>query len=78
MITAIFNSCKTDIKTIRQGDPDFMISNGIVNYPRAMLHILPECPRNVRETLQWAYDNGYIKCVAHVPGKQLTWEKLKK
>jgi hypothetical protein len=68
-------SCK-EIKTVRQGDPNFQLTDGIGVYPRAMLHVLPECPANIREYIQWAYENGYIKCVAHVPGKQLTWEKL--
>ncbi len=65
-----------DIKSIRQGDQDFMINDGMISYPRAMIHIIPECPRNVRETLNWAIAQGYIKTVAHVYGKQLTWEKL--
>jgi hypothetical protein len=68
-------SCK-DIKTIRQGDANFTLTDGIAVYPRAMLHILPDCPLRIREQVQWAYENGYIKCVAHVQGKELTWEKL--
>ena len=67
----------SDIKTIRQGDSNFMITDGIAMYPRAMLHVLPECPQNIKEYIQWAYNNGYIKCVAHVKGKELTWEKIK-
>lgn len=65
-----------DIKTIRQGEPGFMLTDGIVMYPRAMLHVLPECPLRVREMITWAMENGYLKTVAHVPGKQITWEKL--
>ncbi len=72
----MYTSHRSNIKTIRQGDPDFTITDGLATYPRAMLHVLPDCPIRVREYVQWAYDNGYIKCVAHVPGKQLTWEKL--
>ena len=68
-------SCK-DIKTIRQGDANFTLTDGIAIYPRAMLHVLPDCPSHIREYINWAHENGYIKCVAHVPGKQLTWEKL--
>lgn len=67
---------KHDIKTIRQGEPDFQLTDGLMLYPRAMLHILPECPSNVREMINWAVSEGYVKCVAHVRGKELTWERL--
>lgn len=65
-----------DIRTIRQGDPGFMLTDGMVMYPRAMLHVLPECPQHVRELINWAHSEGLIKCVAHVQGKELTWETL--
>jgi hypothetical protein len=65
-----------EVKTVRQGDPDFMIYEGTICYPRAMLHITPDCPSNIRTQLEWAMTEGYIKTVAYVPGKQLTWEKL--
>lgn len=67
---------KRDIKTIRQGEPGFMLDDGFVQYPRAMLHILPNCPANVRDTINWAVQNGYLKTVAHVQGKELTWQTL--
>ena len=71
-----FTSTPRQIRTIRQGDSGFMINDGMISYPRAMIHVLPECPSKVREYLQWAMENGYIKTVAHVYGKELTWEKL--
>lgn len=66
-----------DVKTIRQGDSNFMIYDGLVAFPRAMIHILPECPRNVRETLNWAIAQGYVKTVAHVYGKEQTMDALR-
>lgn len=65
-----------DIKTIRQGDPDFNLTDGIAIYPRAVMQITSGCPQNIKEYIHWAYNNGYIQCVAHVQGKELTWEKL--
>jgi hypothetical protein len=65
-----------EIKTVRQGDPNFMLTDGMIMYPRAMLHITPECPRTLRDEIMWAVDNGYLKCVAHVQGKELTWQNL--
>lgn len=73
----MFNTTsKREIKTIRQGDSNFHITDGFVRYPRAMLHILPTCPTNIRTNIEWAMANGYVKCVAHVQGKELTWENL--
>lgn len=69
---------KHDIKEIRQGDPNFMLSDGLMLIPRAMIHITPDCPQHVRETINWASTNGYLKTVAHVQGKELTWEALTK
>lgn len=66
-----------DVRTIRQGDQDFMINDGMISYPRAMLHILPECPTNIRQQLEWAISEGYIKTVANVYGKELTMDRLR-
>lgn len=68
--------CKREIKEIRQGDPNFMLTDGFIQYPRAMLHITPECPAVIRDEIMWAVSNGYLKCVAYVQGKELTWEQL--
>ena len=65
-----------EIKTIRQGDSNFHLNDGLVLYPRAMLHVLPECPASYRHTINDAMAKGYIKMVANVQGKELTWEKL--
>jgi hypothetical protein len=67
---------KRDIKTVRQGDPGFMLTDGMIQYPRAMLHVLPECPQQYREMLAYAMERGWIKAVAHVQGKELSWQAL--
>ena len=69
---------KREIKEVRQGEPGFMLYDGLIAYPRAMIHILPNCPSNVRDTINWAIAEGYLKTVAHVQGKELTWEALTK
>jgi hypothetical protein len=74
MITAV----KREIKEVRQGDPSFMLTDGFVNYPRAMIHITPECPQTLRDEIMWAANNGYLKCVAYVQGKELSWQELTK
>lgn len=66
-----------DVKRIKQGDPKFYLSDGIVTYPRAAIYVEANCPRNVRETLEWAVSNGYVKTMAHVYGKELTMDALR-
>lgn len=72
----MFVVAKSDVRTIRQDDSDFNIYDGIIRYPRAMLHVTPDCPQNIRHQIEWAVANGYVKLVSHVKGKELTWEKL--
>ena len=72
----MYTQSRHEIRTIRQGDPNFHLTDGMVLYPRAMIHILPDCPLRVRETINWAIEQGYLKTVAHVQGKELTWETL--
>ena len=66
-----------DVRAVRQGDPKFMIDDGMISYPRAMLHITPECPVQIRSQINWALAEGYLKCVAHVYGKELTLDELR-
>ncbi len=66
-----------DVKAIRAGDRQFMIDDGMVTYPRAMLHVTPECPVQIRNQINWAMAEGYVKCVAHVYGKELTLDELR-
>ena len=68
---------KKDVKSIKQGDAKFYLNDGIITYPRAAIYIEANCPRNVRETLEWAVSNGYVKTMAHVYGKELTMDALR-
>ena len=64
------------VRAVRQGDKDFNIVDGAIMYPRAMLHVLPDCPPTVRHTIAWAVDNGYLKCVANMYDSERVWEIL--
>ncbi len=66
-----------DVKSIKQGDAKFYLNDGMITYPRAAIYIEANCPRNVRETLEWAVSNGYVKTMAHVYGKELTMDALR-
>jgi hypothetical protein len=67
---------KSNVRTIRDSDPDFKIVDGFVVYPRAMLYVTPGAPANVQQTLDWAIAQGYIRCVAHVTDRELMWDRL--
>jgi len=65
------------VKSLNRSDPDFFIDDGFVRYPRAMVHLLPECPHNVRDMVNFAIAKGYLQCVAHMVDYEYTMDKLK-
>lgn len=67
---------KSTIRAIRQGEADFTLVDGFTTYPRAMVHILPQCPWQVRDQINFAIAKGYLQLVSHVRDNELMWEKL--
>jgi len=67
----------TNIRTIRQGDPKFMLIDGMVMSPRAGFEINEKCPSEYRQILMTCIDLGWLKPVAHVYGKELTMDALR-
>ena len=67
----------TNIRTIRQGDAKFMLKDGVVICPRAGFEISKDCPYNHLQILQTCIDQGWIKPIAHVYGKELTMDALR-
>lgn len=68
-----FTSC---IRTVRQGDDDWTITNGYVITPRAGFEISSRCPSNYKEIIGECIQHGWLKPVAHIYDKELMWEKL--
>lgn len=68
---------QTRIRTIRQGDPRFMIQDGPVMCARAGFEISAECPAEYRQILMTSITCGYIKPVAHMYGKELTMDAMR-
>jgi hypothetical protein len=71
-----FVTRKSTVRPIRQGEKDFTLIDGFATYPRAMIHILPECPWQVRDQINFAIAKGYLQLVAHVHDNELMWETL--
>jgi hypothetical protein len=65
------------IRTVRQEDPKFMIQDGLVLCPRAGFEINKNCPREYRQIIAACIDQGWLKPVAHVYGKELTMDALR-
>lgn len=68
---------KSRIQTIRQGDPKFMLTDGLMICPRAGFEINQQCPREYKLIIAECIDNGWLKPVAHVHGKELTMDALR-
>ena len=67
---------ESKVKSIRQGDKRFMIQDGFVTYPRAMVHILPETPWEIRDQINFAIAKGYLQLVTHVTERELMFMGL--
>jgi hypothetical protein len=68
---------KSKINTVKQGDPKFMLHDGMVVCPRAGFEINQQCPREYKLIIAECINNGWLKPVAHVYGKELTMDALR-
>jgi hypothetical protein len=68
---------QSNIRTIRQGDPKFTLKDGFVISPRAGFEINQRCPREYKLIISECINNGWLKPVAHVYGKELTMDALR-
>jgi len=75
-MTTKFSPQVSRVKTIRQGEADFMLQDGIVSCPRAGFEISKSCPKEWRQILMQAIDFDWIKPVAHVMDSELMWDRL--
>lgn len=64
------------IRSIKLGDPKFLIVDGFVATPRAGFEINHQCPKEYRMIIQQCLHNGWLKPVAHIKDSELFWESL--
>lgn len=62
---------KSQIRTIRKGDPRFLIKDKFIVTPRAGFEIDFSCPREYKLVIQECIDRGWIKPVAHITEREL-------
>lgn len=74
----MFLTTKSNIKTIRPGDPDWIITDGLMISHRAGFEISQRCPSNYASILAECINQGWIKPVAYQPVHEEFMEKLTK
>jgi hypothetical protein len=62
---------KSQIKTIRRGDPGFEISDGMQLAHRAGFEISDRCPAEYKIVLQECINNGWLKPVAYMTEREM-------
>jgi hypothetical protein len=73
----MFTVSESNIRTIRPGDQKFLITDSLTVCQRASLEISKECPREYRLIIAECINNGWLKPVAHVYGKELTMDAMR-
>jgi hypothetical protein len=71
-------SHRSMIKTLRPGDDEFRLNDGIITCPRAGFEVDNECPDQYRLILQECIYRGWLKPVAHVYNREVMWDRLSK
>lgn len=68
---------KSNLRTVKQGDPLFTISDGLVVAQRAGFEISQGCPKEYRLIISECITNGWLKPVACVTAEEQLMETLK-
>ena len=71
------NATHSKFKTIRQGEPGFMLTDGLMVAPRAGFEISQSCPAEYKSIFITAINAGWLKPVANVYARDLTFQSLK-
>ena len=69
---------QSQIRTIKQGDPKFIINDGLVTTPRAGFNISQGCPKEYRMIILECMNNGWLTPVAHITERELIFMGLTK
>lgn len=65
------------IRAVKQGDPLFRLSDGLVVGQRAGLEISQRCPENYQSLIQECISHGWLKPVAYMYDHEMTFAILK-
>ena len=73
----MFTITESNIRTIRPGDQKFLLKDTFTVCQRASIEISKDCPTSYKQIIAQAYENGWLKPVAHVYGKELTMDAMR-
>lgn len=73
-----FTLRQTSLRTVKQGDSKWMLTDGMVTAPRAGFEISNNCPKEYRLIIQECINYGWLKPVATVRDNELFWEEFQK
>jgi hypothetical protein len=71
-------SHQSQIRTIKPGDPNFVIRDGLTQANRAGLEISQRCPENYKDLILECIRHGWLKPIAHVTERELIFAGLTK
>ena len=71
-----YKTRRSQIRTIRHTDPDFMLNDGMIVSPRAGFEVAIGCPLNYNNVIQECIRNGWLRPVAYLKESELVWERL--
>ena len=69
---------QTSLRTIKQGDPNWHIIDGVYIAPRAGFEISLNCPKEYGKIINECIKYGWLKPVAIVKDHELFWEEFQK
>jgi hypothetical protein len=69
---------QSQVRTIRQEDPNFLIQDGLTITPRAGFEISNTCPRQYKLMIMEAIKNGWLQPIANLTERELIFMGLTK
>lgn len=64
-------SSKSTIKTIKQGDPNFIITDGFFQSHRASINISQNCPEKYKDIIVECLRKGWVGPIAHITEREM-------
>jgi hypothetical protein len=75
-LTITLDTNNTQVRKLTPKDEDFCIISGYAYYPRAVIAVNDNCPREYRSMIMTAMSKGWISAEAWVKDSEYMWEKL--
>lgn len=69
----MFKDSNSKIRTIKQGDPKFMLSDGVVVCPRAGFEINRQCPDEYKRIISECIFRGWLAPIAYLTDRELVF-----